>query len=115
MSTTLSLGPALALGTAWLGHRVVLGHGVVRGHGSGRPCTLAACLVLRCSYEGMPGTGQPCSSCLPLALALCLEPNARFQARSIAGARYERRLLSVACKPLFGKRLDSILGHGMGP
>ena len=29
-------------------------------------------------------------------------PNARFQARLEARARYERRLAGVACKPLFG-------------
>ena len=29
-------------------------------------------------------------------------PNARLQAPPMAGARYERRLLVVACKPLFG-------------
>jgi len=33
---------------------------------------------------------------------LIAEPNARFQARPEAAARDERRLLGVACKPLFG-------------
>src|SRR5882724_10768568 len=31
-----------------------------------------------------------------------MEPNATLQARPIAGARYERRLLGVACKRLLG-------------
>jgi hypothetical protein len=31
-----------------------------------------------------------------------MTPNARFQARRRAGARYERTLFAVACKPLFG-------------
>ena len=30
------------------------------------------------------------------------KPNARLQAPSIAGARHERRLLTVACKPWLG-------------
>src|SRR5262249_27167040 len=33
------------------------------------------------------------------------KPNARFQARQKAGARNERRLEGVACKPLLGKAL----------
>jgi hypothetical protein len=32
-----------------------------------------------------------------------LTPNARFQALGMAGARHERRLFPVGCKPLFGK------------
>ena len=35
-------------------------------------------------------------------VVLCLQPNARLQAPPMAGARHERRLLVVACKPLFG-------------
>jgi len=31
-----------------------------------------------------------------------MAPNARFQARERAGARHERTLFPVACKPLFG-------------
>jgi hypothetical protein len=38
--------------------------------------------------------------------------SARFQARSIAGARDERRLLSVACKPLLGRVLNMIIVVG---
>ena len=37
-----------------------------------------------------------------LALDLSLSPNARLQALGIAGAKNERRLFPVACKPLFG-------------
>ena len=44
-----------------------------------------------------------------------LTPNARFQALPEAGARYERRLEAVACKPLFGNGLGSILCYDMGP
>ena len=43
-----------------------------------------------------------------------LAPNARFQARPKAEARHERRLAGVACKPLFGKRLDSTFCYDMG-
>jgi hypothetical protein len=33
------------------------------------------------------------------------KPNARFQARRAAGARYERTLFAVACKPWLGVRM----------
>jgi hypothetical protein len=36
--------------------------------------------------------------------------NARFQARRRAGARHERTLFAVACKPLFGLALARIMG-----
>ena len=45
-----------------------------------------------------------------------LAPNARFQARWVAGATQERRLSTVACKPLFGgvARLPrSLRTHGI--
>src|SRR5438128_11785644 len=42
----------------------------------------------------------------------CQEPNARFQAPPIAEARYEQRLLAVACKPLFGSDYPSALAEG---
>jgi hypothetical protein len=35
--------------------------------------------------------------------------NARFQARQVAGARHERRLFAVACKPLFGWPISVLL------
>jgi len=41
------------------------------------------------------------SLCLGGSLAP-LAPNARFQLLGMAGARYERRLFPVSCKPLFG-------------
>ena len=47
---------------------------------------------------------------LPLA-----HNNASLQLLPEAGATQERRLEAVACKPLFGKRSGSILGHDMGP
>ena len=39
-------------------------------------------------------------------------PNARFQARGIAGARYERTLFPVACKPLLGSSSLRLLNSG---
>jgi hypothetical protein len=36
--------------------------------------------------------------------------NARFQALPEAGARHERRLEAVACKPLFGLLLAPFIG-----
>jgi len=41
-------------------------------------------------------------------------PNARCQAREIAGARHERRLFPVACTPLFGA-VGHVREHGSSP
>ena len=44
---------------------------------------------------------------MPERSAVKMAANARFQARRIAGARHERTLFAVACKPLLGKGLAS--------
>ena len=43
-------------------------------------------------------------------LCYIMQPNARLQALGIAGAKNERRLLPVACKPLFGPAAPPTLG-----
>ena len=42
------------------------------------------------------------SGCLLVLASVLLVPNATLQAPPIAGARYERRLLAVACKRWLG-------------
>src|SRR5262249_43595364 len=52
---------------------------------------------------GVGITKSECGICLTSFCAA--PPNARFQARRTAGARDERTLFAVACKPLFGQAL----------
>ena len=57
-------------------------------------------------------TNVLCQVSHPAHTMQLLQPNARFQPRRRAGARHERTLFAVACKPLFGQLLTTEASAG---